>query len=112
MGAPKKYSQGWSRAQCRAYRALELIEASRNGDKHIDRINLRNLQISEYLMCDVKRVFLADQPARLERLRKKLAARERKMKKMQLEYEKMKESNPGAAERLEVDWGGPPVYSR
>jgi uncharacterized coiled-coil protein SlyX len=55
---------------------------------------------------------LADQPARLERLRKKLAARERKMKKMQLEYEKMKESNPGAAERLEVDWGGPPVYSR
>jgi len=63
-------------------------------------------------LCDVKRVFLADQPARLERLRKKLAARERKMKKMQLEYEKMKESNPGAAERLEVDWGGPPVYSR
>ena len=55
---------------------------------------------------------MADQPARLERLRKKLAARERKMKKMQLEYEKMKESNPGAAHRLEVDWGGPPVYSR
>lgn len=106
MGAPKQYSYDWSRAQCRAYRALELMEASRNGDNMIDRINTRNLGISENLMRPVQQVFEYLKPARLEKLRKKLAARERKKKKMQLEYEKMKENNPDALlAHLEVDWG-------